>query len=182
MRARGYALAGAWGFAEATLFFIVPDIIITFMALRHGFRRGWVAAAWAALGAVIGGIGIYVWASRDPATVERVLDLVPAVSIDQIARAKAETSADWIAALMRGAFVGNPYKLFAAASGEQSVPLPAFLLVSFVARSIRFLLSGTVARGVALGMVRLGFGRWQVPGWAIFWIAFYAFYLTSMRW
>ncbi len=74
--ARGYALSAAWGFAEATLFFIVPDVIVTFLAFRYGFRRGWIAAAWAAFGAVIGGIVIYVWAGRDAATVERVLDLV----------------------------------------------------------------------------------------------------------
>jgi membrane protein YqaA with SNARE-associated domain len=179
---RNNALAAAWGFAEATLFFLVPDVIITRIALRHGFRAGWIAAVWAALGAVIGGVVVYLWAHADTATVERVLDLVPAVSIDQIARAKAETSADWVFALMRGAFIGNPYKLYAAASGEQSVPLLAFLPVSFVARILRFLLSGTLARVLALGMTRLGLERWTVPAWAVFWVAFYAWYLIRMPW
>jgi membrane protein YqaA with SNARE-associated domain len=179
---RNNAFAAAWGFAEATLFFLVPDVIITRIALRHGFRSAWIAAVWAALGAVLGGTVIYVWARADAATVEHVLDLVPAVSIDQIARAKAETSADWIMALMRGAFIGNPYKLYAAASGEQSVPLLAFLPVSFAARILRFLLSGTLTRMLALCMTRLGLARWTVPAWAIFWVAFYVWYLIRMPW
>ena len=182
MRAWGYALAAAWGFAEAILFFLVPDVIITLIAIRHGFQRAWIAAAWAALGAVIGGAVIYIWASRDPATVEHVLDLVPAVSAGQIEDAKAATQADWVAALMRGAFIGNPFKLYAAASGEQGVPLIAFLPMSFLARIARFLLAGTATRAVALAMARLGLARGQLPGWAIFWIAFYAWYLTRMPW
>jgi membrane protein YqaA with SNARE-associated domain len=179
---RGIALTAVWGFAEATLFFIVPDVVVTFIALRRGFRAGWIAGAWAALAAVLGGIVIYVWAARDPATVERVLDLVPAISINQIGRAKAETGADWIMALMRGAFIGNPYKLYAAASGEQAVPLLAFLPMSFVARILRFLLAGTAARAVAVALARIGMARLQVPAWAIFWIMFYAWYLTWMPW
>ncbi len=182
MTARHYALAAAWGFAEATLFFIVPDVVVTFIAFRHGFRRGWIAAAWAALGAVIGGIVIYLWASRDPAAVEHALDFVPAVSAGQIEWAKADTADDWVAALMRGAFIGNPYKLYAAASGEKGVPLLAFLPVSFVARIARFLLSGSIARVAALGMARIGLAQWQVPAWAAFWIVFYVWYLMRMPW
>jgi len=180
--AGGTVLAALWGLAEATLFFIVPDVIVTFIAVRRGFRAGWIAAAAAALGAVVGGILIYAWAGRDPAGVQRAFDCIPAISLDQIARAKAQTGADWIAALIRGAFVGNPYKLYAAASGEQSVPLLAFLPMSFVARIVRFLLAGTAARAVALAMARHGLTRWRMPAWAIFWIAFYAFYFTWMPW
>jgi membrane protein YqaA with SNARE-associated domain len=179
---RNYAFASAWGFAEATLFFLVSDVIITRIAFQHGFRSAWIAAVWAALGAVLGGTVIYVWARADAATVDHVLDLVPAVSVDQIAAAKSETNADWVIALMRGAFVGNPYKLYAAASGEQGVPLLAFLPVSFVARILRFLLSGTLTRVLALGMTRLGLARWTAPAWAIFWIVFYAWYLIRMPW
>lgn len=182
MRARWGALAATWGFAEATLFFLVPDVVITLIALRFGFRQAWIAAAWAALGAVLGGIVVYVWARHDPAAVDRVLDFVPAVSVDQIARAKADTAGDWVGALMGGAFVGNPYKLYAAAAGQLSVPLIAFIPMSFLARIIRFLLAGTAARVIALAMTRLGWTRWRVRTWAACWIAFYAIYLSAMPW
>src|SRR6478672_2734595 len=48
-RSRGAALiALAWGFAEASLFFIVPDVWIGLLALFH-WRAGLRAAGWAVL-------------------------------------------------------------------------------------------------------------------------------------
>ena len=49
--------AGAfvWGAAEAFLFFIVPDVLIGYAALRRGARAGLIAAVLAALGASVGG-------------------------------------------------------------------------------------------------------------------------------
>jgi len=43
-----------WGFAEATLFFFVPDILITRIALAD-LRRALWACFWSLLGAVSGG-------------------------------------------------------------------------------------------------------------------------------
>ncbi|MCE3289658.1 MAG: hypothetical protein K0R83_1670, partial [Caulobacter sp.] len=45
----------AWGVAEATLFFVVPDLLIGYLALTRGFRAGAWASLLAATGAVIGG-------------------------------------------------------------------------------------------------------------------------------
>jgi len=44
----------AWGFAEATLFFIVPDLLLTFIAL-YSFRRSVKVLAFILLGALVGG-------------------------------------------------------------------------------------------------------------------------------
>ena len=43
------AAAFAWGVAEATWFFLVPDILLTFVALAWGLRTGLAAALAAAL-------------------------------------------------------------------------------------------------------------------------------------
>ena len=33
-----------WGFAEATVFFVVPDVILTMTAVRCGLRTGLISA------------------------------------------------------------------------------------------------------------------------------------------
>jgi len=46
------AVAALWGFAEATLFFIVRDVLLTGIAVRRGCRTALRATAWAIVGAV----------------------------------------------------------------------------------------------------------------------------------
>ena len=36
-----YLAAGLWGFAEATLFFVVPDVLLTFAVVALGRARFW---------------------------------------------------------------------------------------------------------------------------------------------
>jgi membrane protein YqaA with SNARE-associated domain len=49
------AAAALWGFAEATLFFIVPDVLLSIIAVRRGRRPAWIAMAWTIAGAIAGG-------------------------------------------------------------------------------------------------------------------------------
>ena len=49
-------LAALWGFAESTLFFIVPDVLLTWLALSLP-RRALRACYWALGGALAGGDG-----------------------------------------------------------------------------------------------------------------------------
>jgi membrane protein YqaA with SNARE-associated domain len=181
-RKRWLAAAFAWGFAEATLFFLVPDVIVTLIAVRLGFGTGWIAAACAAFGAVVGGALIYRWAQSDAATVELVLDCVPAISVGKIGAVKYVVADNWVRATIGGGFVGTPYKLYAAAAGEQRVPLAYFLPLSFVARILRFLLTASLARGLAARLERSGFDGWSVPLLVGFWIVFYAWYLARTSW
>ena len=50
---------------KRSLFFIVPDVWISFVAVRRGWKAGVWAACFACLGALIGGSVMYVWGSRD---------------------------------------------------------------------------------------------------------------------
>lgn len=59
------AIAALWGIAEATVFFIVPDVWISFVAARRDWKAGVLAACLACTGALIGGAIMYLWASRD---------------------------------------------------------------------------------------------------------------------
>jgi hypothetical protein len=176
------ALVFLWGAAEAVFFFVVADVPITLMTARSGFRTGIIASLWATFGALFGGIIVYFWAGIDAASVDRMLDWVPAVSPAQIAATKRNMAENWIAAMLIGGFSGEPYKLYAAAAGDRSLALKGFMAVTIFARFSRFLASAVLAHGLTLILKRIGQGRWALPLIGLFWVAFYAWYWTRMSW
>lgn len=169
-------VAFGWGLAEATLFFVVPDVWIGLLALC-GWRAGVRAAAWAVVGAVIGGLVMYgVGAAVEPERSARLLDAVPAISGPMIERVEEETRRRGAGAMVTGPPRGMPYKIYARTAGVQGGSLPAMLLWTVPARSVRFLL---VAGAAALGG-RLA-GRWLpagrvVPLYLLVWVVFYVGY------
>jgi membrane protein YqaA with SNARE-associated domain len=68
-----------WGFAEATLFFIVPDVLLTFIAL-YSFRRSVKVLASILLGALAGGTLMFYAGQRSPDQAKAVVLRVPFVS------------------------------------------------------------------------------------------------------
>jgi membrane protein YqaA with SNARE-associated domain len=175
-------LAFVWGFAEAVFFFVVADVAITILTVRNGFRTGLIASLWATVGALLGGIVVYLWACWDASSVDRMLDLVPAISVGQIAAAKQHMAENWILATLVGGFSGAPYKLYAAAAGEQGLSLLPFLAVSFVARLSRFVCSAMIAQALAWCLARVGRDRWAMPLIKLFWFGFYVWYWSRMPW
>ena len=63
------ALLFAWGFAEATVFFIVADVAVSWTAIFRGAKAGLFAALAAALGAIPGLALLYGWAAKNGARV-----------------------------------------------------------------------------------------------------------------
>jgi hypothetical protein len=57
-------VAGLWGLAEATLFFIVPDVWLS-LAGRQQLKSGLQACLWALAGPLAGGALVYVWGVYD---------------------------------------------------------------------------------------------------------------------
>lgn len=131
------AMAGAWGFAEATLFFIVPDVLLTWIALRDG-RAAWRACLWALAGALIGGVVMYTWGAYAPASTQAALDRIPAINAAMIETVRQQLAAEGALALARGPIGGVPYKIYAAQAGASDVPFWLFLVVSLPARFARF--------------------------------------------
>jgi hypothetical protein len=76
-----------WGMAEATFFFIVPDVLLTAIAVRST-RLAVRASLFAALGAVLGGLLVQHLASLDPERATRFLTGVPGISDALIVRAQ----------------------------------------------------------------------------------------------
>jgi len=176
MRAR--AVAALWGFAEATVFFLVPDVIVTYVGALRGLRAGLIAGGFALAGALIGGSVTYVLAAWMPDAVMAWMAWVPAISPAMVARVQEEVRASGVWAMVLGPLSGTPYKIYAAAAGAQAVPYPTFLAASVLARLPRFVAAGAVAAWLAR--------RFSAPSrriqviWLACWIAFYAFYFSVM--
>ncbi len=174
-----FAFAFLWGLAEATLFFIVPDVLLSLLAL-HDRRRAWIACGYAVAGAVLGGALMYAWAAHDPAQVRSLLVSIPAVSPDLLYQVRAQLDDRGYASLFAGAFSGVPYKLYASEAGAAALPLAGLLAVTIPARALRFVLVVAVVNGIA----RRWLDGWTqgrrvtalLTGWALF----YGGYFSAM--
>lgn len=165
----------AWGVAEATLFFIVPDVLLTRVAL-HDRRRALVGCGLAVLGAMLGGAVMYVWSLHDPAQVRAVLLRVPAVGPDLMTQAGEAMRQLGGFGIVAGAFQGVPYKLFAAQAAAADLSLPLLLAVTIPARGLRFVLTVLVAHAAAQWL-RGRAGRRAVSlAWWLAWIIVYVVY------
>jgi membrane protein YqaA with SNARE-associated domain len=128
-----------WGFAEATLFFIVPDVLLTWIALdRPGAALR--ACVGALAGALVGGFVMYTWGAADSESALVTLAYLPAVSAAMCDTVGEQLRQHGFAALFVGSFTGVPYKIYAVQAGAAHMDLALFLLVSIPARLIRFAL------------------------------------------
>jgi membrane protein YqaA with SNARE-associated domain len=165
--------------AEATVFFVIPDVLITRAALVS-LRRGLLTAAVALVGALIGGAISYEWGDFDQEGARRVLDALPAISIGMLDHAQHALASDGMFAAFVGSFTGVPYKVFAIHAASASITLPVFIVASIPVRGIRFVLLAAVARSFA----RYAVPTWSMQRlhwiWAAVWVVNYAIYWSVM--
>jgi membrane protein YqaA with SNARE-associated domain len=172
--------AGAivWALAEATLFFIVPDVLVTAAAIRFDFRRGLTLALAAAGSASFAGLGMWFWGWHDAQSARSVMLMIPAIGPDLLSRAHREVMHDWAIHLVVGAITGVPYKLYAVEAGAGGISPLLFVPASFAARLGRFLLTVGLATAAKETCARLNKPRWAYAAWALGWVAVYATYFT----
>lgn len=174
------AAAFVWGAAEATLFFIVPDVVLSYIGLKRGPRGALLASLYAAIGAALGGALMFVWSVRDPGGASSAVMAVPAISEAMAERAAEQMRANWFEATLLGPLTSTPFKLYAVIAPHAGVSLPAFALAAVAARLPRFLI---VSLGVAwIGRLiepRLGPNA-PVLILTAAWLLFYAAFLTLM--
>jgi membrane protein YqaA with SNARE-associated domain len=174
------ALALLWGFAEATLFFIVPDVLLSAIAVWRGRRAALHATAWTIAGAILGGLLMYGWSVRDFLGVVAMLDRLPAISLAMIIGVRDALGRSGAGGMVVGALTGVPYKIYAVMAPQAGVALATFLAVSVPARALRFVLvvalSDAISRRLA-GRLTL---RQRVGLLASIWLLFYAVYWAAM--
>lgn len=172
-------VAAVWGLAEATAFFLVPDVYLTAVALRD--RRAALRACVAALaGALLGGCVMYTWGARDAAAARALLERVPAISQGMVARVEEEIAAHGALAIFAGPLRGTPYKTYAVLAGERGEGLGRFLALSVPARLLRFLLLTLLAAWVAARPLAGWSLRAKRALHAALWGAFYSAYFLLM--
>jgi membrane protein YqaA with SNARE-associated domain len=143
-------IAFLWGFAEATAFFVVPDVYIGFVALFN-WRRGLQAAIAALLGAMLGGALMYILARNNPVGINTFLTYIPLIDATLVSDVASQTSVSGLVAVLTGPLRGTPYKIYAAQAGEQSLSILYFLLMTIPARLERF---------IPVALVFGGLGKW----------------------
>lgn len=174
-------LAGAvvWGFAEATVFFVVPDLLLTAAVIVCGFARAFRFSLAAAAAASAGGLLMWLWGEGDADAARAFLLSVPLIAADLLARVQTEVAGPWPAHLAIGAITGAPFKIYAVEAGAAGIGPLAFTLAGFAARLARFTLAiGLTALGAALA-ARLGLKRMVPYGLALAWAAIYAVYIQA---
>jgi membrane protein YqaA with SNARE-associated domain len=174
LRIRLWIAGFVWGLAEATIFFVVPDVLLTFAAQRHGLRVALAVMGFVVTGAVLGGLIMWWLGAVYPAAMISFLDGIPAISREMIDAAAAAQTHDPFGALIAGSFSGAPYKVFAATARAAGMSAPWFLLLTIPARAARFI----------LGIVATAIIDWAAATWlssqtrfrilAAFWVVFYA--------
>ena len=179
-----YLVSFLWGFAEATVFFIVPDVWLTALALKSRGKKLFFAVGFSVLGALAGGILIYWAAGHSQSQIFSLFDRIPGIQMNLIEDARQMMTRHGLMALPIGIFQGIPYKIFAAQWCLEGGSLPPFLLMSVVARAGRFLFAVGITRLIcSVSEARIKNWKEIRMGLLIsFWVIFYLFYFFHKGW
>jgi membrane protein YqaA with SNARE-associated domain len=176
------AVAFLWGLAEATVFFIIPDVYLGLIPLFN-WRKGLLATVLALAGAMVGGTLMYFLAANNPAGMHQLLLSIPLIHQYMLDLVQSELQTGGLWMIVSGPKQGIPYKIYAVQSGIQGLPLLEFLLVTIPARLGRFLIVALITS--LLGRIFQKFirehTRLVVGIYAAFWICVYVSYYLRFR-
>ena len=178
MRWPGTALAFLWGFAEGTLFFILPDVPLSFVALFLP-RRALLHMAAIVAGAVLAGAMMFSWSAHSPGAGAAVAH-VPAVSSAMFEHADRDFNQYGIWGPSLGPLRGIPYKVYAVEAPAHSALWP-FLLVTIPARLWRLVVVWLGFAGTGALLRKLGRAGLAPALHAVFWIVTYAIYWATVK-
>jgi membrane protein YqaA with SNARE-associated domain len=173
-------IAFLWGFAEATLFFIVPDVFFTYLVLFDFGLASW-SCLFALVGALIGGGLMYQWGRKNFEQVTGIVESLPGVSNRLVQREKANLKEKGVRAILLGPLKGVPYKIYAICSSSSGISFFQFLLISIPARLTRFVLSVLITELAFHRLLPTLSLMAQIAILSGFWLIFYTGYFLKMR-
>ena len=165
-----------WGVAEGTLFFIVPDVILSWASLS-GARNGLRTLCAIVAGSLVAGALMYGWASWRPESSRAVVASVPFVTPRMFERVSLDYLKHGAAGMLQGPGSGIPYKVYAVLA-PPVCPLGTFVVMSIPARIERLALSwiGFTILGRIFADWLTKHSRWTGLLFAAFWIGTYVVY------
>lgn len=175
----GYLIALLWGFAEATLFFIIPDVWISILALQSR-DEALLACLYSVAGAMIGGTIMYYLGRADAQKWNMILDRIPAIRIQDIEKVRSDLNRSGVIAVLLGPLFGIPYKLYAV-NAHAVMGVSPFLLISIPARGIRFILIALVTDFVSRTWLGESSESGRIGTILAFWAITYAVYFFIKR-
>jgi len=125
-----------WGFAEATLFFVVPDVLLTLVGL-YSLPRSAKLIAFILLGALMGGTVMFYLGARDPRPAEAAVLHVPFVTPAMFTKTHSGFERDGIWTLAKAPGNGIPYKVYCVQASRYA-NWGTFIVISVLARLERF--------------------------------------------
>lgn len=173
-------IAFIWGFAEATLFFIVPDVWFTYLVLFHLNLALW-SCLFSLIGALVGGIAMYQWGKKHFGQASQIVESLPGISKVLLEREHQILRQKGLWAILIGPLKGIPYKIYAICAPSSGISLSQFLLISVPARSIRFVLVTLLADLAFHRLLPKLSVPVQITVLSVFWLIFYAGYFVKMR-
>ena len=173
------AIALIWGLAEATVFFIVPDVLLSWCALSN-YKRGFAACLYALLGALIGGLLTWYWGQAEPDVVRAFFVSLPGIDEALITRVQTQLADMGLTALIIGPLSGTPYKLYALEAPGLGYGVSVFLLISIPARLLRFVIVTAVIGSLGQFLQRKFTLRKVQIIHLVCWFVFYVGYFQMM--
>jgi len=170
-------VAGLWGLAEATFFFIVPDVWLS-IAGRKNLRTGLIACVFSLMGALLGGMLMYLWGNSNQSYVNHVLETIPAIDAVMIKMANNQLQQQGIIAVLLGPLSGTPYKIYAVQAAGHEISLWLFMFITIPARLIRFMLVTTFFHYALKAVYRFTGYEHHLKLLLISWFGFYGFYFS----
>jgi membrane protein YqaA with SNARE-associated domain len=169
-----------WGFAEATLFFVVPDVLLTFVAL-YSPRRTPKLVAFILLGSLAGGSLMFYLGARNPQQAETMVLRVPFVSPAMFDKTHRGFERDGLWTLAKAPGNGIPYKVYCV-QASRYVTWGSFIAMSVLARLERFAPFWIVAVGLGITFRTRIHRRPAFPAaiHAVLWILGYAWYWSRV--
>jgi hypothetical protein len=174
----GIALAFLWGFAEGTLFFILPDVPLSLAAMLRP-RRALMHVAAIVAGAVLAGGAMFSLSASGPGA-RYAVGQVPLVTSAMFERAENDYREYGVWATALGPVRGIPYKVYAVEAPEHS-RLLSFLAVTVPSRIWRLLVVWLGFSGAGLLLRKLGRASLAPAIHASFWIVLYIGYWARVR-
>lgn len=164
-----------WGAAEATVFFIVPDVLLTFGAIGAK-RPAWWAVGAALAGALAGGAAMYTWESTWPGEAATVVARTPGAMPEMFDRAERGLRKGGPAAMLIGGVSFLPFKVYAVSAPLAGMSLPVFLACAAAARGARFAAATLAARWLVTHPLKRWGRRRQMMLHLGVWSAIYGVY------